>query len=112
VGVNQAKPAKPAGSSAQPADLRQFEPGGVSQNDVTNETVARQEDADLASKFIGNCGQVFCQFRRYDLFRCDTSPEYTLERAALRLLDAEGVSVDLVDGDVSFFCWCNAELYQ
>jgi hypothetical protein len=36
------------------------------------------------------------------LFRRDTPPEDALQRAALRLLEAECISVDLVDGKVSF----------
>jgi hypothetical protein len=102
VGVNQAESAKPAGPAAKASNVGQLEARGISQNDIANETIARHKDTDLATQFIGNCGKVFCQLRGNDLFRRDTSPEYTLERAALRLLDAECISVDLVDGEVSF----------
>jgi hypothetical protein len=88
MGVDQAKPAKPARASPKSPDVRKLEVGGVPENNVADEAVARQEDADLASKFRGKRAEIFGEFGRYDLLGRNTSAENALQRGPLRLLDA------------------------
>jgi hypothetical protein len=86
--VNQAQPAKSARASPESPDVRKFEMRGVPENDVANKAVARQEDANLASKFQGKGGEIFGELRGYDLLGRDTPAENALQRGTLRLLDA------------------------
>jgi hypothetical protein len=99
--MDEAQSAKPSCSSAEPADIGQLQVRGVPKNDVSNEAVARKENADLPPQFPGDCGDILGQFRRYDLSRGDASPEGTFQCAALRLLNAESISVYGMDESVS-----------
>ncbi len=81
--MNQTQSTKSAGPTTQPPDVGEFEMGGIAQDDVADESVARKQHSDLASEFPGNGGNVFCEFRGYDLLRRDAPSENTFQGTAL-----------------------------
>jgi hypothetical protein len=86
--VHEAKAAKASGAAAQTPDVGKLEMRRVSQDDLADDAVAGEKDADLSSEISGESGKVFGQFRGNNLLRQNASPEGALQRASLGLLNS------------------------
>ena len=61
--------------------------GGIAEDHIADEAVAREQDSNLPPEFSGNGGKVFRKFRGHDLPQGHTPAEHPFQCAALRLLN-------------------------
>ena len=95
--VHETKAAETCCPAAEPPNVREFEMRGISQDHISNNTVAGQQDADLPSQFPGESAKVPCKFRRNSLLRQDAPPKRPLQGATLGLLYSQDVSVYMLN---------------
>ena len=56
--VDKAKPSESSTPSAQSSQVGKIEMGGVSEDYIANVPLARNQNANLAPEFRGNCGEM------------------------------------------------------
>jgi hypothetical protein len=56
--VDKAESTESSAPSAQPSQVGKIEMGGISEDYIANVPVARNQNANLASEFSGNCGEM------------------------------------------------------
>jgi hypothetical protein len=93
VSVDEAESTESPRSAPESSNVGKLKMRGVSKNDVADNPVARNQYADLPSKFSGECGQMLGQLRRNDLPGMNAPPECPFKRASLGLFDSEYVAV-------------------
>jgi hypothetical protein len=92
--MDKTKAAEPACAPTKSSDIGQFKVRSVSQDHISNQTVAGQKNSHLAAKLSGNGRNVLCKLRGYDLVRGNAPSEDAFKSAALRLFDAESITVN------------------
>jgi len=97
--MHQPQAAKASAAPAQASDVGEHELGGVAHNDVTDRTVTADQHADLTTEVTGNFRQMAGELGGDDLIGWDATSVGSLERFALRRLDALRVAVDDMSRD-------------
>jgi hypothetical protein len=72
---------------------------GIAHDDVADDPVAAEQDADLAAEPARGLGQVPGELRRDDLPRIDAAAVGALQGAKVGGLDATEIAVNLVGDD-------------
>jgi len=98
VGVHQAQPAEADLAGAGAADVGQLQLVGVADDDPLHVALAVQQHADLAVDLPRQLGEVAGQLRADDVVRADAAAVGVPQPLQLAVLEAEGVSVDVVQG--------------
>ena len=96
MGVHEAQTAETADTAAQTTHVGKVEALGVAEDDVADDPVAAEEDADLAAEPPRDLGQVARQLGRDHLARVHAAAVGAFEGAQIGGLDAAEVAVNRV----------------